>query len=77
MYQNRNMIHNGFATASEIDCKDANGNYKKMHCIGDQFKLPPYACNTFDMVRILREELESEHTRQNLYKWIDLMYGID
>ena len=71
------MIHNGFATAAEIDCKDANGNYKKMHCIGDQFKLPPYACNTFDMVRILREELESEHTRQNLYKWIDLMYGID
>ena len=48
-----------------------------MKSIGDQFKLPPWATNTHDLVRILREELESDNTKQNIHKWIDLIYGVD
>ena len=33
--------------------------------------------NTHDLVRIFREELESDFVRQNIFKWVDLIFGID
>ena len=40
-------------------------------------KMPPYAANSFDLARILREELETKHVRDNIHKWIDLIFGVD
>ena len=74
LFQNRNMIHNGLANATEKDQQDFT---EKKKVIGDQLKLPPYAVNTHDLVRIFREELESDYVKQNIYKWIDLIYGVD
>jgi len=39
--------------------------------------MPPYAMNSFDLARILREELETKHVRDNIHKWIDLIFGVD
>lgn len=39
--------------------------------------MPPYAMNAFDMTRIFREELESKYVRENIHKWIDLIFGVD
>ena len=50
---------------------------RREYVVGDQLKLPPYAVNTHDLVRIFREELESDYVKQNIYKWIDLIYGVD
>ena len=33
--------------------------------------------NSFDLARILREELETKHVRDNIHKWIDLIFGVD
>lgn len=40
-------------------------------------KMPPYAANSYDLTRILREELETKYVRENINKWIDLMFGVD
>ena len=39
--------------------------------------MPPWAANSFDLTRILRQEMESEYVRENIHKWIDLIFGID
>lgn len=39
--------------------------------------MPPYAMNSYDLTRILREELESKYVRENIHKWIDLIFGVD
>jgi hypothetical protein len=38
-------------------------------------RLPPWARNAYDFVRINRLALESEHVSQNLHHWIDLIFG--
>jgi hypothetical protein len=43
----------------------------------DQLVMPPYAMNSYDLARILREELESKYVRENIHKWIDLIFGVD
>lgn len=41
----------------------------------DDVRLPPWAKNAYDFVRISRLALESEHVSQNLHHWIDLIFG--
>lgn len=43
----------------------------------DQWFLPRWALNHYDMVRIYREALESKYVQQNLGSWIDLVFGYD
>lgn len=43
----------------------------------DQWFLPRWALNHYDMVRIYRESLESKYVQQNLGSWIDLIFGCD
>ena len=43
----------------------------------DTLRMPPYAMNAFDLVRIMREELESKYVRENILKWLDLIFGVD
>jgi hypothetical protein len=38
-------------------------------------KLPPWARNADEFVRLNRMALESEHVSQNLHHWIDLIFG--
>lgn len=42
--------------------------------VGD-VRLPPWAKNAFDFVRIHRLALESEVVSQHLHQWIDLVFG--
>ena len=39
--------------------------------------MPPWAANSYDLTRIMREELESKYVRENIHKWIDLLFGVD
>ena len=41
----------------------------------DDVRLPPWAKDAFDFIRIHREALESEYTSANLHSWIDLIFG--
>lgn len=41
----------------------------------DDVRLPPWAKDAFDFVRIHRLALESEQVSQNLHRWIDLVFG--
>jgi len=43
----------------------------------DQWYLPRWALNHYDMVRIFRESLESKYVRNNLGSWIDLIFGCE
>lgn len=38
-------------------------------------KLPPWAKNAYDFIRINRAALESDHVSENLHLWIDLIWG--
>ena len=38
-------------------------------------RLPPWARNAYDFIRINRLALESEYVSQNLHHWIDLIFG--
>ena len=40
-----------------------------------EFQLPPWACNSWDLVRKLRKCLESSFTSSNIHNWIDLIFG--
>lgn len=39
--------------------------------------MPPWAANAYDLTRVMRTELESKYVRDNLHKWIDLIFGND
>ena len=41
----------------------------------DDVRLPPWAKDAFDFVRIHRLALESEQVCQHLHHWIDLVFG--
>lgn len=41
----------------------------------DDVRLPPWARDAFDFVRIHRLALESEQVSQHLHQWIDLVFG--
>lgn len=41
----------------------------------DDVRLPPWARDAFDFVRIHRLALESEQVSQHLHHWIDLVFG--
>eukprot|EP00752_Nemacystus_decipiens_P002115 g2019.t1 len=41
----------------------------------DDVRLPPWAKDAFDFVRIHRLALESEHVSKHLHRWIDLIFG--
>ena len=41
----------------------------------DDVRLPPWAKDAFDFVRIHRLALESEQVSQNLHRWVDLIFG--
>jgi hypothetical protein len=41
----------------------------------DHVRLPPWAKDSFDFVRIHREALESDYVSDNLHNWIDLIFG--
>ncbi len=41
----------------------------------DDVRLPPWAKDAFDFVRIHRQALESEQVSKNLHRWIDLVFG--
>lgn len=41
----------------------------------DDVRLPPWAKDAFDFVRIHRLALESEQVSQHLHHWIDLVFG--
>ena len=70
LYQNRNRYHTGLRQEETIG--DVTGKL-----FVDHMKMPPYAANAFDLTRILREELETKHVRENIHKWIDLIFGVD
>jgi hypothetical protein len=70
IYTNRNNIHLGMPSAAQ----DENGFYYKE--MNDSWMIAPFAMNSWDYVRIFREELESHYVTQNLYKWIDMTFGI-
>jgi len=38
-------------------------------------RLPPWAKNAYDFIRINRQALESEYVSKNLHHWIDLVFG--
>ena len=40
-------------------------------------RMPPWAANSFDLARIMRSELESTYVRENIHKWVDLIFGVD
>ena len=70
MYQNRNRFHTGLAQKQKVAGLEGN-------LFVDQMVMPPYAMNSYDLTRILREELESKYVRENIHKWIDLIFGVD
>ena len=41
----------------------------------DDVRLPPWAKNAFDFVRLNREALESDYVSEHLNEWIDLIFG--
>lgn len=41
----------------------------------DDVRLPPWAKDAYDFVRIHRLALESEQVSQHLHQWIDLVFG--
>lgn len=41
----------------------------------DDVRLPPWAKDAYDFVRIHRLALESEQVSRNLHHWIDLVFG--
>lgn len=41
----------------------------------DDVRLPPWAKDAFDFVRIHRLALESEQVSKHLHRWIDLIFG--
>ena len=50
------------------------GNLQEGGSVGD-VKLPPWAKDAFDFVRINRAALESDYVSDNLPAWIDLIFG--
>lgn len=42
----------------------------------DAVILPPWAANAHDLVRALREALESKYVSQNLCHWVDMVFGV-
>ena len=43
--------------------------------IVDDVKLPAWAKDSFDFIRLNREALESDHVSDHLHEWIDLIFG--
>lgn len=41
----------------------------------DDVRLPPWAKDAYDFVRIHRLALESERVSQHLHRWLDLVFG--
>lgn len=41
----------------------------------EDVRLPPWAKDAFEFVRIHRLALESEHVSKHLHRWIDLIFG--
>lgn len=41
----------------------------------DDVRLPPWAKDAFDFVRIHRLALESEQVSKHLHRWIDMIFG--
>ena len=72
LYQNRNRFFSGLRQAAEVA-----GKPTKMKMMVDSMRMPPWAANSYDLARIMRNELESKHVRDNLHKWIDLIFGND
>ena len=70
LYQNRNRYHSGLRQEETIG--NVTGKLFVAH-----MRMPPYAANGFDLARILRDELESNYVRDNIHKWIDLIFGVD
>ncbi len=70
LYQNRNRFFSGLRQAE-------NKAKNKMKMMVDSMRMPPWAANSYDLARIMRNELESKHVRDNLHKWIDLIFGND
>jgi hypothetical protein len=54
-------------------------NYRCMYVCNcftvDDVRLPPWAKNAFDFVRLNREALESDYVSEHLNEWIDLIFG--
>ncbi|CAL4060245.1 unnamed protein product, partial [Meganyctiphanes norvegica] len=41
----------------------------------EDVELPPWAKNPSDVIRVMREALESDYVSNNLHNWIDLIFG--
>jgi hypothetical protein len=67
IFTNENCLNFGEATREE-----GGKNYNI-----DQWWLPKWALNHHDMVRVMRETLESKFVHENLGQWIDLQFGVD
>jgi len=66
IFTNENMIHIGMA---ETEAKQKYTN--------DQWHLPKWALNHHDMIKVMRETLESKYVQENLGSWVDLQFGCD
>ena len=60
VYMNKNCI--------SLSSKNPNFN---IDCI----YIPPWALNAFDLVRIMRESLESKYVTDHLNDWLQLIFG--
>ena len=70
IFQNRNCLHAGLHQAEQM-----GDQHKHLHT--DELRMPPWAANAYDLCRVHREELESKYVKENILKWIDLIFGVD
>ena len=67
IYTNQNCMFHGVDEGAAL-----NGD---LPILTDTVVMPPWALNQFDLVRILRESLESKYVTETLGNWIDLIFG--